>query len=85
MFRGVAAFFGTVLPEVEYNHAGRAVTGIAGDAGGLNGNGRTYLADNTNHNTPFIVGVSGHRDLCPEALPHIRGAVTDYLHPLRRH
>jgi hypothetical protein len=51
----------------------------------LNGNGRTYLAENTDHNTPFIVGVSGHRDLRPEGLPHIRGAVTDFLHQLRRH
>ena len=36
------------------------------------------------YNTPFIVGVSGHRDLRPEDLPHIRCAVTDFLHELQR-
>jgi hypothetical protein len=30
-------------------------------------------------NSPFIVGVSGHRDLDPDALPHLRQAVTSFV------
>jgi len=33
--------------------------------------------------TPFIVGVTGHRDLNPGELLHLRGAVTAFLHQLK--
>jgi hypothetical protein len=33
--------------------------------------------------TPFIVGVTGHRDLPPDELLALRGAVTDFVHQLR--
>jgi hypothetical protein len=35
--------------------------------------------------TPFIVGVTGHRDLQPQELLHLRGAVTEFVHRLREH
>lgn len=34
--------------------------------------------------TPFIVGVTGHRDLPPDELLSLRGAVTDFVHQLRQ-
>lgn len=47
--------------------------------------GTTDLADTTdNRITPFVLGVSGHRDLSPDTLPRIRAAVADFLHQLRR-
>src|SRR4030095_835739 len=33
--------------------------------------------------TPFIIGVTGHRDLDPHELLHLRGAVTDFVRHLR--
>ncbi len=44
----------------------------------------------SNHNTnnavsPFVVGVSGHRDLRPETVPHLRAAVTAILLQLKEH
>ena len=33
--------------------------------------------------TPFIVGVTGHRDLNPGELLHLRGAVTAFVHQLK--
>jgi hypothetical protein len=38
-----------------------------------------------NRSTPFVVGVSGHRDLSPDALPKVRSAVTEFLRQLRAH
>src|SRR3974377_1254660 len=39
--------------------------------------------ENTNDAvSPFVVGVSGHRDLRPDALPHLRAAVTAILRQL---
>ena len=35
--------------------------------------------------SPFVVGVSGHRDLCPDALPHLVAAVTSILEQLKQH
>jgi len=35
--------------------------------------------------SPFIVGVSGHRDLRADALPHLRAAVTGILLQLKEH
>jgi hypothetical protein len=35
-------------------------------------------------NSPFIVGVSGHRDLDPSDAPRLRSAVTDFVHQLKR-
>ncbi|HXI67870.1 MAG TPA: hypothetical protein VNH41_08035, partial [Steroidobacteraceae bacterium] len=35
--------------------------------------------------SPFVVGVSGHRDLRPDALPHLRAAVTTILRQLAEH
>jgi len=35
-------------------------------------------------NSPFIVGVSGHRDLDPAALPRLRGAIEEFVHGLQR-
>ncbi len=37
-----------------------------------------------NANSPFIVGVSGHRDLDPAALPALRSAVEAFIHALQR-
>src|SRR2546423_9019373 len=34
-------------------------------------------------NSPFMVGVSGHRDLEPEELPRLREAVTGFVRQLR--
>lgn len=34
-------------------------------------------------NSPFIIGVSGHRDLNPGDLPHLRESVTDFLRLLK--
>jgi hypothetical protein len=36
-------------------------------------------------NSPFIVGVSGHRDLDPDDVPRLREAVGDFVHQLKRH
>jgi len=42
------------------------------------------LADNSNNRiSPFVVGVSGHRDLHPETLPHLRDALADILRQLK--
>ncbi len=35
--------------------------------------------------SPFVVGVSGHRDLRPDALPHLRAAITVILRQLAEH
>src|SRR6185437_11549523 len=35
--------------------------------------------------SPFVVGVSGHRDLHPDFLEHLRGAVAEFLKELRKH
>ena len=35
--------------------------------------------------SPFVVGVSGHRDLRPDTLPHLRAAVTAILRQLAEH
>ncbi len=35
-------------------------------------------------NSPFIVGVSGHRDLDPAAFPALRSAVENFIHALQR-
>ncbi len=32
---------------------------------------------------PFIVGVTGHRDLRDEDLPHLRGAIMEFVHRMR--
>ena len=36
-------------------------------------------------NSPFMVGVSGHRDLDPAELPRLREAVTDFVRQLKEH
>ena len=36
-------------------------------------------------NSPFIVGVSGHRDLDAAELPRLREAVTDFVRQLKAH
>ena len=36
-------------------------------------------------NSPFVVGVSGHRNLSPADVPRLRDAVTDFINQLRRH
>ncbi len=36
-------------------------------------------------NSPFMVGVSGHRDLDPDEVPRLREAVTDFVCQLREH
>ena len=36
-------------------------------------------------NSPFTVGVSGHRDLDPAELPHLREAVTQFVRQLKEH
>ena len=36
-------------------------------------------------NSPFMVGVSGHRDLDPEELPRLREAVTSFVRQLKEH
>jgi hypothetical protein len=46
--------------------------------------GNAPLAEE-NRNTPFVVGVSGHRDVSPDAIPQIRAAVMDFLRQLRTH
>ena len=40
---------------------------------------------NNNRNSPFIVGVSGHRDLHPDTLPQLADEVGAFLTQLRRH
>jgi hypothetical protein len=35
--------------------------------------------------SPFVVGVTGHRDLHPDFLQHLRGAVAGFLKELRTH
>ena len=35
--------------------------------------------------SPFVVGVSGHRDLRADAVPHLRAAVTEILLELKEH
>jgi hypothetical protein len=39
----------------------------------------------SNSVSPFVVGVSGHRDLHPEALDHLRDAVATVLRQLKEH
>ena len=47
---------------------------------------QNILVDPTNKRiSPFIVGVSGHRDLHPDLLEHVRGAVAEFLKELGRH
>ena len=42
------------------------------------------LADNpVNRNSPFVVGVSGHRDLHPDTLEPLRREVTRFLEALK--
>jgi hypothetical protein len=42
--------------------------------------------ENTNYAiSPFVVGVSGHRDLRADDLPHLRAAVTEILSQLKEH
>jgi hypothetical protein len=36
-------------------------------------------------NSPFMVGVSGHRDLDPDDIPRLREAVTDFVQRLKAH
>ncbi|MGH8277000.1 MAG: hypothetical protein ACRETH_09925, partial [Steroidobacteraceae bacterium] len=36
-------------------------------------------------NSPFMVGVSGHRDLHPDDITRLREAVTDFVHQLKAH
>ncbi|MGB6606022.1 MAG: hypothetical protein WA747_09960 [Steroidobacteraceae bacterium] len=44
------------------------------------------MADSINNrNSPFVVGVSGHRDLHPDTLEALRGEVTRFLETLRSH
>ena len=44
------------------------------------------LVDNTSKRiSPFVVGVSGHRDIHPDFLGHLRGAVREFLNELRTH
>ena len=42
-------------------------------------------AHSDNHNSPFVVGVSGHRDLHPDTLEALRAEVTRFLEALKRH
>src|SRR5215469_17190213 len=49
---------------------------------------RTKALSNENTNdaiSPFVVGVSGHRDLRADDLPHLRAAVTAILRQLAEH
>jgi hypothetical protein len=39
-------------------------------------------ANNSNNISPFVVGVSGHRDLHPAALPQLRATVAEFLRQL---
>ena len=39
--------------------------------------------DIENRVSPFVVGVTGHRDLSPESLPQVREALVDILHELK--
>ncbi len=39
----------------------------------------------TTANSPFVVGVSGHRNLNPADVPRLCDAVTDFVNQLRRH
>lgn len=39
----------------------------------------------TNRNSPFMVGVSGHRDLDPDDITRLREAVTDFVEQLKTH
>jgi hypothetical protein len=42
------------------------------------------LAEHTDNRTsPFVVGVSGHRDLDPNSLQHLRGALGEFLQGLK--
>jgi hypothetical protein len=42
--------------------------------------------DNKNHAvSPFVVGVSGHRDLRADDLPRLRAAVAEILGELKEH
>jgi hypothetical protein len=44
------------------------------------------LTDQSNNSaSPFVVGVSGHRDLHPDALQHLRDAVANILNQLKEH
>ena len=45
----------------------------------------SLAANKPRANAPFIVGVSGHRDLNPEGVAHVRAAVTAFVHELKRH
>jgi hypothetical protein len=42
-------------------------------------------ANKPRRNAPFIVGVSGHRDLHPEGVARVRGAVTAFVYELKQH
>ena len=39
----------------------------------------------TRSGTPFIIGVTGHRDLHPDDLLHLSGAVAKFVHSIRTH
>jgi hypothetical protein len=43
---------------------------------------RALSADNSNNISPFVVGISGHRDLHPAALQQLRAAVAAFLEQL---
>ena len=47
----------------------------------------TEALSNTNNSnsTPFIIGVTGHRELDPQGLVHLREAVTNFVRLIKEH
>ena len=46
---------------------------------------RAVHMDNLPGNSPFVIGVSGHRDLHPDELPRLDGVIREFLQHLRQH
>ena len=49
----------------------------------ISANSTTATVGTTTCDTPFIIGVSGHRDLDPRDTPRLRAAVSDFLQQIR--
>ena len=52
---------------------------------GQHAGGAALAEEKSSGNSPFIVGVSGHRDLHPDEMPRLRDAVTAFVEQLKRH
>jgi len=58
---------------------------VARPAGAAQSGSVDALSAKASRNSPFMVGVSGHRDLDPDDITRLREAVTDFVQQLKTH